>query len=128
VEEVDAHELPARAQPAVDPFQRGGRFWYVVKDTRRDDDVEASLVGHPGRYVALVVGEPARPAVVSAPLGDLDRGRVGVDGGDLVAGPGHLQALSPGATADVEDPRRRRGQDLGHQAPEPPVGELDQDR
>jgi hypothetical protein len=78
----------------------------VVKGTGRDDDVEASVVGAPCRHVALVVGEPARP-VGRAPLGELDRGRVGVDGGDVVASPGHLQAERANAAADVEDPRRR---------------------
>jgi hypothetical protein len=106
VEEVDAHELSAWAQPVVDPFQRCCRSRDVVKGTGRDDDVEASLVGAPGRHVALVVGEPARP-VGRAALGELDRGRVGVDGGDVVASPGHLQAERANAAADVEDPRRR---------------------
>jgi hypothetical protein len=45
VEEVDAHELSAWAQPAVHPFQRCCRFGDVVKGTERDDDVKASLVG-----------------------------------------------------------------------------------
>jgi hypothetical protein len=74
----------------VDPFQRCCRFRDVVKGTGRDDDVEASLVGAPCRHVALVVGEPARP-VGRAPLGELDRGRVGVDGGDVVASPGRWE-------------------------------------
>jgi hypothetical protein len=128
VEEVDAHQLSTWAQPAVDPFQGCCRVADVMQGPGRDDCVEAGLVGNPGGHIAAVVGEPTGPGAVCAPLGELHSARVGVDSSDVVAGLGHRQAERSGAAADVEDPRRRRRQGVGHEAPEPPVGELDQDR
>lgn len=52
----------------------------MMQGPGRDDHVESGLVGDIGGHIAPVVGEPDAPGLVCAPLGELDRGRVGVDG------------------------------------------------
>ena len=68
----------------------------------RHDHVEAGLVSRPGGHVSLVVSDPARPALGRGPLSQLDRGRVRVDGGDVIAGPGQLEAQRAGPATDIQ--------------------------